>query len=32
LFGAYCVVFSPDGKFLLTGHDKNAILITPIGK
>ena len=31
-FGAYCVVFSPDGKSLVTGHDNKSILITPIGK
>jgi len=29
---AYCVVFSPDGKFLLTGHDNKTIQITPLGK
>ena len=31
-FGAYCVVFSPDGKSVLTGHDQKMILITPVGK
>ena len=31
-FGAYCVVFSPDGKSLVTGHDNRSIYITPIGK
>ena len=31
-FGAYCVVFSPDGKSLVTGHDNKNIYITPIGK
>jgi hypothetical protein len=31
-YGAYCVSFSPDGKFLLTGHDKSMILVTPSGK
>jgi WD40 repeat protein len=36
IFGAYCVVFSPDGKSLITGHEKVKesvkILTTPIGK
>lgn len=37
IFGAYCVVFTPDGKSLITGHEKPAkdnvkLLITPIGK
>ena len=37
VFGAYCVAFAPDGKSLITGHDKPAkdnvkILITPITK
>jgi WD40 repeat protein len=31
-FGAYCVVFTPDGKSLVTGHDNRSIIITPIGK
>jgi WD40 repeat protein len=30
LFGAYCVAFSPDEKFLITGHDSSFLLITPI--
>ena len=30
-FGAYCVVFTPDGKSLVTGHDNRSIIITPIG-
>lgn len=29
-FGAYCVAFTPDGKALVTGHDKNMVLITPL--
>jgi WD40 repeat protein len=35
---AYCVVFAPDGKAVLTGHDKMAmhgewtLLVTPLGK
>jgi WD40 repeat protein len=29
-FGAYCVAFSPDGKFAVTGHDKNKVVITPL--
>jgi WD40 repeat protein len=28
----YCVVFSPDGKFLLTGHDNKTIQVTPTSK
>jgi WD40 repeat protein len=31
-FGAYCVVFTPDGKALVTGHDNRTILITPLPK
>jgi WD40 repeat protein len=29
-FGAYCIAFTPDGKALITGHDKAGVLITPI--
>ncbi len=29
-FGAYCVAFSPDGKFAVTGHDDHTVLITPL--
>jgi hypothetical protein len=29
-YGAYRVVFTPDGKSLVTGHDRNKIVITPI--
>jgi WD40 repeat protein len=29
-FGAYCVVFTPDGKALVTGHDNHSILVTPL--
>jgi len=28
-FGAYCVTWSPDGQKLLTGHDRQAIFVTP---
>ncbi|MCE2805798.1 MAG: hypothetical protein LW700_11385 [Gemmataceae bacterium] len=28
-FGAYCVIWSPDGQKLLTGHDRQAIFVTP---
>jgi WD40 repeat protein len=29
-FGAYCVVFAPDGKSLITGHDDHNIYLTPL--
>jgi WD40 repeat protein len=29
-FGAYCLVFSPDGQALVTGHDNHMIYITPV--
>jgi WD40 repeat protein len=31
-FGAYCVVFTPDGKAVLTGHDNHSIFLTPVAK
>ena len=29
-FGAYCVVFTPDGKVLITGHDNHICYVTPL--
>lgn len=29
-FGAYCVIFTPDGKALVTGHDNSICYITPV--
>jgi WD40 repeat protein len=29
-FGAYCITFTPDGKFLVTGHDDHNCYITPV--
>ena len=30
-FGAYCVIFTPDGKALVTGHDDKNVYVTQIG-
>ena len=29
-FGAYCVLFTPDGKAVITGHDNHICYITPV--
>jgi WD40 repeat protein len=29
-YGAYCVLFSPDGKFAVTAHDDKKVVITPL--
>src|SRR5262249_46694082 len=31
-FGAYCVIFTPDGKAVVTGHDDKNVYVTPIGQ
>jgi WD40 repeat protein len=29
-FGAYCIIFTPDGKALVTGHDNHTCYVTPL--